>query len=77
MSQTSGSSALAGVKGPAFGAARKKKKSNAAEGGGARKGKRRKTGPQRSINKAVDEWLEEDGVAVGEDGFQDLDDFLV
>ena len=41
-------------------------------------GKRRmKLGVVRSRNKAVDKWLGEEDVRVGEDGFGDLEDFLV
>ena len=39
-------------------------------------GKVAKKGLVRSRNKALDKWLGEEGVEVGQDGFEDLDDFL-
>jgi len=38
--------------------------------------KRKAQAPLRSRNEVVDEWLGEDGVAVGEDSFVDLEDFI-
>ncbi|GMI19834.1 hypothetical protein TrRE_jg12968, partial [Triparma retinervis] len=70
------------VAGPEGVDGRKRKKGEREEEGEEEKegkgGKRRmKLGVVRSRNRAVDKWLGEEDVRVGEDGFGDLEDFLV